>query len=144
MIAKAGEGVAAPNACYASSGFNRDVANAADDVVVRRLVFFDGNHLDGVMVVLRTQDELAPRELDIFHSTGVVLTNGVNVGIIFAIRSQRIVVAINEDGGTWKHPGKHAVAFARIEANENEALPFLTRALQFRAEATEERLLKLE
>jgi len=126
------------------SGFNCDVTDAADDVVVRRLVFFDGNHLDWEPIVLRTQDKLASRELDVFEGAGVVLANGVYVRIILSVGSQRIVMAINEDGCTWNSSGEHAVAFACVEANENEPLPLLTRALQFRAKSAEERLLEFE
>ena len=71
---------------------------------------------------------------DVFDGAGAVFLHRVHVELALAIGLQRIVMAVNEYGGSWEQAWVHAHAFTAIEFDEHKTLPVLTAALRLGAE----------
>lgn len=74
---------ARPNSCL---GFDGDMADAADDVVAKGFVFFDRQERDRIGLVVRTEDKIVFRHLDIFHRASAIFADGIHVLLVLAIR----------------------------------------------------------
>src|SRR5882672_640325 len=80
-------------------GLDRDVADAADDVVSGGLAFFHWNDGDGVGLVVGTKNEGVLSDLKIFDGASAIFADGVHVLLVLAVRGERVVVAVDENGG---------------------------------------------
>ena len=125
-------------------GFNADVADATDEVVGDGLVGIHTHDLDGVGVVVGTQDEMIVGEFHVLDSAGVLLADSVHVEIAFTIRLERVVVAVEENNGAGEEAGIHAHAAAAIHANDNKTFPGFAITLGFGTETAEEGAMELE
>src|SRR5689334_994069 len=114
------------------------MTNASNDVIVWGLALFERDDVNGKFLVLGTQDEIAPREFDVLDGAGIVLSDGVDIGIVLTIRSEGVVMAVDQKGGAGQHTRKHTHAFAGVNFNENETLPVSAGAMEFGAQATQE------
>jgi hypothetical protein len=58
-----------------------------------------GHDFDRASVVVRPQNQMIARNLDIFHRAVSVARDRVHIGFALAIRLERIVVTVDQDGG---------------------------------------------
>lgn len=72
------------------------MADASDDIVGGRLTFFHRQDFYRVSLVVRSQNQMIVGRFYIFHRTGFVFANGIHVEFAFAIRLERVVMAVNE------------------------------------------------
>lgn len=68
-------------------GFDIDMADPTDDVIVGRLAFLNWNNVDAMMGILGAQNELLAEKFNVLDSAGVVFTDSVHGDFVLAIRS---------------------------------------------------------
>jgi hypothetical protein len=127
-----------------ASGFDANMTDPADDVVCGFPTFFHRQHIDGVGLIVRAQDQLTGCNFHIFNRTSVAFIDGIHIRFAFSIRLERVVVTIDEEGGAGQKTRVHAHTFAGINLNEDKAFPAVTGGLHGRAEAAQESFLELQ
>lgn len=75
---------------------------------------------------MRTQDQLITHRFHVLDRAVVVFQDSVHVGLAFAVRLERVVVAIDEERGAGEKTGIHAHAFASVGPDEHKTLPART------------------
>ena len=121
-----------------------DVADAAYQIICKAFAFHDGDNFDGIGLVVGPENELLSGDLDILHRTSVIPENGVHVDIAFAIRLQRVVMAIDERCGPGQETRVHAHAFACIDLNHHETLPVAAIAFDLGAQLLKKCFFELD
>lgn len=80
----------------------------------------------------------------VFDCAGFIVQDGVHIGLAFAIRFERVVVAVDQECGTGQKAGIHAHAFAGVGLDQDEALPALAVALDFGLQLLEKAFLEFQ
>ena len=93
---------------------------------------------------MRAQDQLIAGNFHIFDSTSTIAVDGIHIGLAFSIGLERVVVAIDENGGAGQKPRIHAHALTAINLDGDKAFPALAGDPAFRAEAAQENLFELQ
>lgn len=83
-------------------GFDSYVADAADEIVRRRLAFFDSHDFDGISLVLGTENQVIAGGFDILDGASPILKYGIHAELALAVGLKRIVVAVDEQGRAWE------------------------------------------
>ena len=125
-------------------GFDSHVTDSADEVVAELFIFLNGHDFDRVGLVMGTENDLIIGEFDVFDGTALVFADGVHVVFSLAIGSERVVMAVDEDGGAGQHARIHAHALAGVHLEAHEALPAVAVAFHSGTHAAEESLFKFE
>jgi hypothetical protein len=120
------------------------VADSPNYVVSGFRAFFYGDDFHRIGVIVRTKDQVAVGYFYVLDGAVSILANGIHVLFGFSVRSQRVVVAIEEEGSSGEHTGVHAHAFSRVYLDDNKALPGIVVPLNVFAEATEEGSFELQ
>lgn len=81
---------------------------------------------------MRTQDQVIAGDLNILHSAGIFFADGIHVELALAIGFERVVMAVEEKSCAGQEAGIHAHALAGIGFDEDESLPLLAVAFDFR------------
>lgn len=79
----------------------------------------------------------------VFDGATAVSQNRVHVEFALAIGLERVIVAIDEYGGSGQKPRVHAHALASVDLDYDEALPVLAIAFNFRSKFFQENLFEL-
>ena len=103
--------------------FGEDEADAADDVVAGGFVCGQGKKLDGEVTGVWAEDETALVEVDEAEKEGGAATDGVESGLMGAVRSEGVVVAIEDGDGDGGEKRVHGGGLLRVGADGEEALP---------------------
>ena len=140
---RARTGVSAPP-CVDGLGFYAYVADAAYYVVGRLLVVFYWHYFYWVGLILGAEDQIiSTASSTYFDGAGAVFVYGVHVVFVFAIGSQGIVVAVDQDRGSGKEARIHAHAVASVDLQYDETLPVIAASFGFGTEAAQETLFEL-
>src|SRR4029077_12015049 len=99
------------------------MAHAAHDMVSGLLSIFQGYYFNRVRGIVGTHNQVTVRSFDVSDDTSAVFTYGVYVTFALAVRSQRIIVAVEQQGGAGHRAGIHAHPPLRIRLDNNEAFP---------------------
>jgi hypothetical protein len=126
------------------SGFDADVADAAYEIVGDGFSLFHRHDLDRVGMVVGAENKSTVGDFDVFDRAGAVLADGIHVGLTPAVRFERVVMAIEEDGGAREEARIHAHATASVNPNDDKAHPRLAIAFGLGAQAAEEDATKLQ
>jgi hypothetical protein len=108
------------------SKFGEDETDATDDVVGWSLVGAEGEKLDGEVERERTQDEPTTIELDVPKDEVCAATDGVESSLLGSVRSDGVVVTVEDDGGTVGDEGVHCSGLLHVCTDGEEALPVRT------------------
>ena len=121
--------------------FDPNVAYAAHDMVSGLLAIFQGYYFNRVRGIVGTHDQVAVCSFDVADDASAVFRYGVYVTFALAVWSQRIIVAVEQQGGTGHGAGIHAHSALRIRLDDNEAFPTLAVAFYILLQALQEALL---
>jgi hypothetical protein len=89
------------------------------------LAVFQGYYFNRVRGIVGTHDQVAFRSFDVPDDASAVFRYGVYVTFALAVWSQRIIVAVEQQGGAGHRAGIHAHSTLRIRLDDNEAFPAL-------------------
>jgi len=96
------------------------------------------------VVVVGPQDEAIWGEFDVTDDASIVFQNSVHIRFALAIRLERVVMAVDQKKSARNQTRVHRQGFARVEPDQNEALPMGVLGMAFRLNAVEEGFLELE
>jgi hypothetical protein len=108
------------------------------------LAVFQGYYFNRVRGIVGTHDQVSARSFDVPDDASAAFRYGVYVPFALAVWSQRIIVAVEQQGGTGHRSGIHAHSPLRIRLDDNEAFPTLAVAFYILLQALQEALLKLQ
>jgi hypothetical protein len=103
--------------------FGEDEADAAYDVVGWSFVGGEGEELDGKVAGPRAEDEAAFVEVDEPEKESGSAADGIEGGLVGAIGSEGVVVAVEDDDGAGGDEGVHGGGLLGVGADGEEALP---------------------
>src|SRR5258708_13409291 len=119
------------------------MAHGAHDMVSRILAVFQGYYFNRVRGIVGTHDQVTVRSFDVPDDASAVFTYGVYVTFALAVWSQRIIVAVEQQGGTGHRARIQAHSSLRIPLDDNQALPTLALAFYILPQALPRPLLNI-
>lgn len=105
------------------SELGEDKADAADDVVGWGFVSGKGEKLDGEVAGVGAKDETTFVEVDEAQEESGAPADGVERGLVGAIRSERVVVTVENGDGSGRDEWVHGGGLLGVCADGEEALP---------------------
>src|SRR5579863_475603 len=81
---------------------------------------------------------------DVPDRASIVFQNSVHIEFAFAIRRKCVVMAVDQESGSWHEAGIHAHGLFGIDFDKYEAVPTGTVSFGIGSELAQERLLELE
>jgi hypothetical protein len=103
--------------------FGEDEADATHKVVGGSLVSGERDELDGEVARVGAEDEAAFVEVDEAEQERSAAADGVECGLVGAVGSQRVVVAIEDGDGSGGDDGVHGGGLLGVGSDGEEALP---------------------
>jgi hypothetical protein len=100
-----------------------DEADAAYDVVGWGFVGAEGQELDGEVAGVGAEDETAFVEVDKAEEKSGTATDGVESGLVGAVRGEGVVVAIKDGDGAGREKRIHGGGLLSVGADGEKALP---------------------
>src|SRR5215471_2104664 len=102
---------------------NGDMTDAPDDVVRKGPALLDRYDRYRVRLIVRTEHQILFGKLHVLHCSAAIVAHSIHVRFLLAIRFQRVVMAVNEDGGARQKTWVHAHAIMSVYFDEHEAVP---------------------
>jgi hypothetical protein len=103
--------------------FGEDETDATDEIVGWRFVRGERDELDGEVAGVGSEDEASFVEVDEAEQERGAAADGIECGLVGAVGSQRVVVAIEDGDGTGGEDGVHGCGLLGVGTDGEEALP---------------------
>jgi hypothetical protein len=129
---------------YNTLRFDSYVTHAAYDAVTGLGAILQGYYFNWICQVVRAQDQMTVIRVDVLDCASSILAHRVHITFALSVRSQRIVVPVEQQRGAWHSAGIHAHSFLRIRLDDYKAFPTAAVPFHFPFQALQEALLELQ
>ena len=85
-----------------------NITNVAHDVVGRPCARYDGQEIDGGIRVAGTQDQVLVGDFHVANDAPLLPAHGIERRLAPAMREERVMVAVDDDGGARQQTRMHA------------------------------------